>query len=138
MKETSKVLFERADTFKRMFEINPDHPTAKKTYESLVARANELLTAELKIKGMKFEAKHEGSEWYELIKKQYPITQEDGKFVLRSEAKNWEDQKFWEFDDRYLALAKVEQLVAWLADHRKRGRGDTDKDIARITEKLGA
>jgi hypothetical protein len=98
----------------------------------LTRRATELLTSELKIKGMKFEAKHEGSGWWDQVKLMYPITiTEEGKFKITSEARDWLGEKVWEFDDKYLAIEYIERLIQWKAADRKAGHGNYDADIER-------
>ena len=134
-KETSKSTFEVAAKFKRLAEIAVDahaRATLTTTYENLKKKADALLVGELKIKGMKFEAKHEGSDWWDQVKLMYPTTiTEDGKFRITSEARDWLGEKVWEFDDKYLAIEYIERLVQWKNADRKAGHGDRDADIER-------
>jgi hypothetical protein len=135
--ETSKMVFEQVEQFKRLLALDPTNEVKKTTLESLTRKAEALLTAELRIKGMKFESKHEGSDWWEMIKLQYPVTETDYGWKVTSKARDWADMeiKTWEFTDRYVAIAKVEQLVNWLADGRKRGYGNMEADIDRLLAK---
>lgn len=123
-KESSKTLFEVAEVHRKAGRAALADAVAK--------RATDLLTAELKVKGMKFEAKHLGSDWWEQVKLMYPITvTEDGKFKIISEARDWLGEKTWEFDDKYLAIEYIERLIQWKSADRKAGHGDYDADIER-------
>lgn len=138
-KETSAMIFARADKFKRFAELNPSE-LASQTYKNVLKKAEEALTEELTERGKKFFNKQFdeafGADWFELIRKQYPVAEIDGKFVVKSEARDWGTEKVWECDSMWIAYAKVDQLVNWLADGRKRGFGDTDSDVSRLTARL--
>ena len=139
VQETSASIFIRAEKFKMFAEFNPS-ALATQTYLNVLKKAEEALSEELTERGKKFFNKQFdeafGADWFELIKKQYPVTELDGKFLVKSEAREWGTEKVWEFDSMYIAYAKVDQLVNWLADGRKRGFGDTDSDVSRLTARL--
>lgn len=133
--ETSAEMFARAEKLKRSAELNPLNTIAAEAYPKVLARAQETLTTELKEKGKKFYARllaGIGEDWYELIKTQYPVSEVSGKFVVTSEARDWD--KSWEFDCKWLAYEKVSKLVGWLDEGRDRGYGSREADIARLTK----
>lgn len=82
-----------------------------------------------------------GAEWWELVRKQYPIAERDGEFVVTSKfAKEPESGKRgpWIFPSKGQARDKVQQLIGWLNDGRKRGFGDKDEDIQKWVAALDA
>lgn len=141
-KETSKQLFEVAANWLRLAGLAVDElqkVTRLAIYENVKTRAEALLTSELKIKGQRFEAKHEGSDWWDTVKLMYPVTRtEEGKWRITSEARDWNGEKVWEFDDKYLAIEYIERLIQWKHADRKAGFGDRDADIERVLAKQAA
>jgi hypothetical protein len=96
---------------------------------------------------LEFQAKEKdlidvhGAEWWELARKQYPIKQEGGEFIVSSNfALDPTSGKRgpWPFDSEGQAKDKVVQLVKWLDGGRKKGYGDKDGDIQKWFAKLDA
>ena len=133
-KETSKDCFARAAKFKRFAELDPTSEQKAQTYQKVLALAQMLLTDEMKMIGLRFEARNEGSDWYEVIKLQYPITDDVGKYTVTSAARDWHETRTWTFDSREEALWKVSKLVNWIDDNRKRGHGDREEDLDRLSK----
>lgn len=123
-------LIEQVGKFQHLVALQPQNEVYAKTLESLYRRLDEQKTVEMEL----FTQKHGGSDWWELAMKQYPIIQDEvtGKFVVVSEAREWTEPKDWEFSHKFDAILKVQQLVKWLDDGRKRGFGCRDKDIERL------
>ena len=85
-----------------------------------------------------FLGKHAGSDWWELAKKQYPIEEMGrGGYKVKSEARQWKNDKNWEFDYKFQAMEKIERLVKWLDQNRKRGFGDKEADLDKFHDKYG-
>lgn len=136
-KQTSSNLFEMHASMKAKFEAGVPNIT-QRMLDGILATATSLLDTEMTKREKDFEAKHFGSDWWELAKKQYPITQVDGQWKVTSEARDWHDDHEWFFSHRAEALEKVEQLVRWLNDNRRRGYGDREGDVERLSEKYAA
>ncbi len=75
-----------------------------------------------------------GSDWWESVKLMYPIvTQDDGTFMVISEAANWSEQKtFGPFSHKYDAIEKIEKLVFYKNNDRNRGVGCRDRDLEKV------
>ena len=101
------------------------------------ASADSLWDLELKAREKNMIDTH-GAEWWDLVKKQYPIEQKDGDWVVTSKIRDWAQDKDWPFQYKAQAVEKVQQLVKWLHDGRKRGFGDKDADIEKWVAKLDA
>ena len=100
--------------------------------------ADDLWDKELAKREKNMVDKH-GAEWWELVKKQYPIEKnDDGDWVVTSKIRDWADGKDWPFQYKAQAVEKVDQLVRWLHSGRKRGFGDKDADIEKWLGKLNA
>ena len=135
--ETSAEMFARGEKLKRLAELNPLNTIVAQAYPKVLAKAEELQTAERTAKGMKFYYRLHGAtgaEWLELIRTQYPISEVSGKFIVTSKAREWEEGKFWEFDCKWLEYEKVSRLVGWLDEGRDRGFGSREADIARLSK----
>ena len=139
VKQTSKSLFEIYHTKKCQFEAGADFVTQRQL-DGILTQANSLLDGEMVAREKRFLSKHVGSDWWELAQKQYPITkQDDGSYVVTSEAREWTDIKNWTFNYKVQAMEKVQKLVAWLYDGRvRKGVGDFDTDLAKFHEKYAA
>lgn len=125
----------RYEKFRKMLAAGAPGVTQQQV-DGIKKIADSLWDSEMKAREKHLIDTH-GAEWWELVKKQYPISQnDDGKFVVTSTVKKWTDGKDWPFDYKGEALQKVEQLVSWLHQGRKRGFGDKDADIAKWLEKL--
>lgn len=82
-----------------------------------------------------------GAEWWELARKQYPITKADGEFIVKSNFAIDPDSGKrgpWPYESEGQAKDKVVQLVRWLDGGRKKGYGDKDGDIQKWFAKLDA
>lgn len=136
IKETSAKLFEIAEKHRLMMLANPTNDVIRQTYENTKKRAEDLLVCEMKIKGQKFFTKvSDGShDWWEVVKHLYQVIEQDGKFIVKSDAKDWIGERSWEFNSRWEAWAKIEMLVTYKSADRKYGRGDVDKDYDRVAE----
>ena len=134
LKDTSSNLFDAADRYKRLWELDPENDIKKRTYLSLLSKAEDALTSELVIRGMKFQERAEGSDWWEVVKHMYRIIERDGKFVLMSEARDWNNEKSWEYDNKYLAWAHIERLVVYKNQDRRAGKGNRDADFERVDQ----
>jgi len=112
---------------KNMFDAgNPS--ITQRMLDGAKTNADSLWDSELKAKEISIVNKH-GNEWYELVKKQYPITKEDDSWIVKSTVKKWADDREWEFQYKAQAVEKVLQLVRWIHQNRKRGFGDMDADV---------
>jgi hypothetical protein len=114
---------------KKTLAANPGHPFA----ERQIAGLEKQIADYWKGREQVMASKHSG-EWWDLAKKQYPITKkDDSTWVVTSKMKNWnfDDGKFqWEFAYKAQATEKVMQLVKWVLDSRKRKKhGDMDADV---------
>lgn len=131
MRELSATeLFVKLKQMKELYKHQPSEMLAT-TIKNIEAKANAGLDAEMAAKEKSFLEKHEGSDWWELAKKQYPITETNDGFVVTSKIVDREHDKQWSFSHKYLAMAKVEQLVHWVHSNRHRGFGDVDVDLER-------
>lgn len=136
--QTSAQTFEVLEKMKRQFAINPT-PLLETTIANLERTAKSLMDSEMAAKEKSFLAKHTGSDWWELAKLQYPIKEEDGAWVVTSEAREWLETKDWTFSYKYQAMEKVQKLVMWLHDGRvRKGYGDFDADLERFHAKQAA
>lgn len=136
-KITAASEFDRLAKFRKMYGSNPS-PEQQRTLDGIERSAKSHLDTEMAAKAKSFLERNTGADWWELAKKQYPITETAGKFIVRSEARGWKEEKDWTFDYAYEAMAKIEKLVNWLNDNRKRGYGDRDADVERLSEKYAA
>lgn len=135
-KQTSATTFQVLASLKRQHAVNPT-PLLALTIENTERLANSLLDSEMAVKLKNFEAKHVGSDWWEVMAQNYPVTFNDERqaWVVTSNAKDWEETKDWEFTYKYDALEKVRQLVCWVNTARKRGFGDREQDLERFYAK---
>jgi hypothetical protein len=138
-KQTAKQAFDSYERYKKMFDAGNPNVT-QRMLDGLHSTAQSLMDTEMAAKEKNFLAKHTGSDWWELAKKQYPITQQnDGSYLVTSEARDWLEPKDWTFNYKYQAMEKVEKLVKWLHDGRTRkGHGDIDADIERFNAKYNS
>ena len=122
------------EKLKKMFDAgNPS--ITQRMLDGSKANADSLWDSELKAKEQHIISKH-GNEWWELVKKQYPIINSGNSWVVTSTVKKWADNKEWEFEHKSQAVEKVLKLVAWVYQNRKRGFGDMDSDIQKWLDKL--
>lgn len=106
--------------------------------DGAIQQAESIETTYWKGREKAFNDKHAGSDWWELAKKQYPIEEMgNGTYRVKSEARLWKAGKDWDFDHKAQAMEKIEKLVKWLDQNRKRGFGDKDFDIEKFHEKYG-
>lgn len=132
-KMKAKDAFAHYEKVKKMAEKGQ---MTQQQVEGALKIAKSLMDDEMQAKEKAFYDKHEGSDWWELAKKQYPIEElSRGGYRVKSEAKQWKNDKEWEFDYKYQALDKIEKLVKWLDQNRKRGFGDKDADLEKFYAK---
>lgn len=134
---TAAEMFATLEKHKRNYAVAPTE-LLRQTIENLTRNANAKLTDEMGKRQKNFESKYAGSTWWEMCMKLYTITEQNGEFVVESMAREWEEEKKWAFTFKVEAMEKVEQLVKWKDLDRKRGFGDRDQDIEKITDKLNA
>lgn len=127
----------RYEKFKKMLDAG--HPgTTQQQVDGIKRIADALWDNELQAREKNMIDKH-GAEWWELVEKQYPMVQNDkGEWVVSSKVRDWADGKDWPFDYKAQAVEKVEKLVNWLHQGRKRGFGDKDADIEKWLDKLNS
>lgn len=109
----------------------------KQQLDGAIKQAESIETTYWKARETVLTSKWEGAEWWELAKKQYPIVQTSDGWKVTSEAKLWKGGKDWEFSYKAQAMEKVEKLVKWLNQNRKRGFGDKEADIEKFIVKYG-
>jgi len=139
LKQTAAQTFEILQKLKKQYAVNPTELLAT-TIENTERRANALMDDEMAAKLKNFTEKNQGAEWWTLMEKLYPITRNEdfNVFVVTSIARDWTETKDWEFKYKYEALEKVKQLVLWKHLDRKRGFGDVEADMEKVTDKLNA
>lgn len=138
VKQTAAQTYEVLARLRKMYEVNPTE-LLKTTIENTKRRADSMMDDEMAAKLKNFEDKHQGAEWWSLMEKLYPVAQDgDGVWIVTSIARDWTENPEWAFGYKYDALEKVRQLVLWKHLDRKRGFGDKDVDMDRVTEKLNA
>lgn len=133
-KEKASDASARYEKFKAMLDAGSPGVTAAQV-NGIKKIADDLWDQELKAREKHLVDTH-GAEWYELVKKQYPIEKIDDDWVVKSKIRDWTDEKEWAFGYKAQAVEKVEKLVKWLAQGRKRGFGDKDADIQKWLDKL--
>lgn len=69
---------------------------------------------------------HSFEEWYEWAMSLYIITAE---FKVISKAKEWNDEKSWECDDKAGALERIFILIGYKIQDRNRDVGNMNKDL---------
>lgn len=128
-KQTVAEIREQICKFEAMVATQPLNQVYCQTLESLrrrhIDRMNE---GELELQ-MKY-----GADWWESVKLMYPmIRNEDGTITVISEAANWNEEKsFGPYTHKYDAMEKIEKLVFYKNQDRKRGVGCRDKDMERV------
>lgn len=133
-KEKAADASARYEKFKAMLDAGASGVTATQV-DGIKKIADSLWDQELKAREKHLVDTH-GAEWYELVKKQYPVEKVGDDWVVKSRVREWTDGKEWAFNYKAQAVEKVEQLVKWLAQGRKRGFGDKDADIQKWLDKL--
>jgi putative lipase involved disintegration of autophagic bodies len=124
------------ETLKRMLEKGNPNVT-QRMVDGAKANADSLWDTELIAKEKRIVDTH-GAEWWELVKKQYPIIQRDGDWVVTSKIRSWTENKEWPFQYKAQAVQKVQQLVDWIHQGRKRGYGDKDLDLEKWIDELNS
>lgn len=136
VKMKSKDAFAHAEKMKAMLAKGQ---ATQAMVDGALKTAQSLLDTEMAAREKSWEAKNGGSDWWELAKKQYPIEEKPGGgFRVKSEAKQWKNDKEWEFDYKVQALEKIEKLVKWLDQGRKRGFGDKEADLEKFYAKYNS
>lgn len=133
-KETAKDLLELIAKFTRLAELAVDEKTRAErshTVKSLQSRLHTLYTEEQ----LKFLKKRGGEDaWFELVRVYYFIDQSVEGYTVRSAAANWKEQPTWgPYGHKYEAIMKIDELIKFKIHDRKRGFGNTEKDIERAT-----
>lgn len=131
-KESSREIFIRAEKLKQIAEADPTNEIKRQTYERTLALAEEALNAELIKRGMRFKSIAERSDWWEAVKHLYRIIEKEDSVLLISEAKDWHEQRSWEFNNKWNVWAKIEKLIQYKNNDRKCGRGSREKDFERV------
>jgi len=129
----------RYEKFKRMLAAGVAGVTQQQV-DGIKKIADSLWDSEMGAKEKHLIDTH-GAEWWELVKKQYPISDEGGEFIVKSKFAIDPDagkRGPWRFSSKGEARDKVQKLVGWLNDGRKRGFGDKDEDIQKWLSKLDA
>jgi hypothetical protein len=134
--ETAAEAWARYAKFKRMLELGNPGVTQQQV-DGIKRVANSISDTEMKAHEKHMIDTH-GADWWELVKKQYPIKEVDGMYVVNSEIVDRKKEKQWEFYHKSQAHEKIEQLAKWVSDGRKRGFGDKEHDIEKWTAKLDA
>lgn len=132
MKQTASNLYAQLENLKKSIK-NPS-ADQRKMFDNLKSKADSLMTSEMKAKEKDFEAKHSGSDWWELGKKLYPMTQKNGQWVVKSTAKEWKGEKEWSYDHKFEAMEQVEKLMKYKDHDRDAGHGDRDRDLEKWTK----
>lgn len=126
------------DHYEKVKQMAEKGQMTQRQVDGALATAKSLMDTEMAAREKSFLDKHGGSDWWELARKQYPIEElSGGGFRVKSEAKEWKNDKNWEFDYKVQAMEKIEQLVKWLNQNRKRGFGDKDVDLDKFYAKYG-
>ena len=129
-RESLKACFARVSSLKRIAELDPTSDLKRQTYLNTLAKAEELQRIDLDKRGRDFEQHGQGTEWYEAIMLRYPITKnDDGKFIVTSEAREWKCEHRMPFGSFHEALGKVSQLISFCDRDRSIGIGDRAHDI---------
>lgn len=136
-KETAAEASARYEKFKGMLAAGNAGVTQQQV-DGIKKIADSLWDQEMRAREKNIIDTH-GTEWWELVRKQYPITQnDDGDWVVSSQIRKWSDGKEWPFQYKAQALEKVEELVRWLNSGRRRGFGDKEADVQKWLEKVNA
>ena len=135
-KETAAEASARYEKFKKMFAAGVAGVTQHQL-DGIKAKVDSLWDSEMGAKEKNMIDTH-GADWWELVQKQYPITEQGNKWLVTSEIRDWHDAHVWEFDSKYQAKEKVIQLAKWISQARNRGFGDRDADVEKFTAKLDA
>jgi len=135
IKQKAKDAFAHVE---KMKELLAKGQATQQMVDGATKTAQSLMDTEMKAREKDWYSKHEGSDWWELAKKQYPIEElSAGGYRVKSEAKQWKNDKEWEFNYKVQALEKIEKLVKWLDQGRKRGFGDKEADLEKFYAKYG-
>jgi hypothetical protein len=129
----------RYEKFKKMLAAGVAGVTQQQV-DNIKKIADSLWDTEMNAKEKHLVDTH-GAEWWELVKKQYPISEEGGEFVVKSKFAIDPDagkRGPWKFASNGEARDKVQKLIGWLNDGRKRGFGDKDADIQKWIARLDA
>jgi hypothetical protein len=122
LKQTDKSLIEKLHKFRRFVELDPSNTTKKETLANLEKQAKERAK----------EIQSDGT-WEDEVRHLYVIKKEgEDKFIVHSDAKDWKQQKTWEFATWLEAFDKITMLVMYKDRDRKAGFGDKDKDFDRV------
>lgn len=134
LKPTSKTAFAQLE---KMKQIQNPNDMQKQTIANLEKQAKSLLDTEMSAAEKDFLQKNLGSDWWELGKKLYPITQEGNEWVVKSTAAEWKEEKSWKYDYKFQALEQVELLMKYKNHDRNKGVGNSERDLEKWSEKFG-
>jgi len=139
IKQTARQTYEILEKLRKMQAANPTVERAAQI-EKMKIVADSLMDSEMAAKLKSFEAKHQGADWWQIMEANYPVIKDEARnsWVVTSKAREWENAPEWEFHYKYDALAKVQQLVRWIADGRRRGFGDVETDLEKFHAKFAA
>lgn len=68
-------------------------------------------------------------EWLNWAKSLYPIEKTENGFTVKSNARKWKKDTSWVFDHEIDCLEKIEKLIGYKINDRKRGRGNVEEDL---------
>lgn len=100
------------------------------------AVAKETAEREEKIKNKIIAKGVDYEEWLKWAESLYSINKEGNKVFLRSNARDWKEDREWDFNFEIDAKEKRLQLVGWKIHDRNRGRGDMSKDLSKLDKAL--
>jgi hypothetical protein len=125
-KETAAEAFERFNSLKRS-------NASAELLAKVLSIANALMDEQFKRTQDSLDSKFAGSDWWEAVKKFYKVEEHatEGWRVI-SLAKDWKEEKEWNFPTKYEALEQLEKLIKYKATDRKKGRGSIDKDFEKL------
>jgi hypothetical protein len=126
--ETAEATFLRYNSLKKS---HADPALLAKVLALATSKMNERFNTRKR----NLDAQFGGEGWWEDCKKMYKIEEQGNKWVITSNARDWKQTKEWELDTHYEAIEKLDKLIMYKANDRKKGVGSVDKDYERI-EKL--
>ena len=135
-KISTATLIEQITKFKRFAEIAPSLELQQQHLRTVQGLQSQLSTAydEEQIKFLKKRGGENG-EWFELVRKFYFIDQSSEGHTVRSAAANWKEQPVWgPFSHKFEALTKIDELIKFKINDRKRGFGDQEADVQRAAK----
>lgn len=135
-KVSAATLIEQITKFKRFAEIaitQEQQEQHLRTVHGLKSQLNAMYDED-QIKFLKKRGGENG-EWFQMVRMFYFLDQSSEGYTVRSAAANWKEQPIWgPFGHRFEALAKVDELIKFKNNDRKRGFGDQEVDVERAAK----